>query len=73
MPKSKMSKIKHVGNYFILGKQGREVAKISEIQLLECLEILHEELDTAFGKIYWPGVIEYLQGRRKEKMVARTK
>lgn len=65
-----MSKIKHIGNYFILGKQG---PKISEIQLLECLEILHEELDIGIGKIPWSDVIEYLQNRRGEKMAARTK
>ena len=59
-----MNQIKHIGKVFILGKQGRDVAKISESQLLECLEILKAELleknDTG-----WYDVIRYLQDRKE--------
>lgn len=72
-----MSKIKHVGNHFILGKQGRDVAKISETQLLECLEILKTEiasdaiLSGADARVYetkWSDVIEFLQDRRTREI-----
>lgn len=63
-----MSRIKHVGNHFILGKQGREVAKISEMQLLECMEILRVELEENIYEVLWPEVIEYLQDKRSEKI-----
>lgn len=68
------NKIKHVGNCFILGRQGRDIAKISEPQLLECMEILKKEL-TEQLPVGWPktrpasweDVIEYLQDRKEKR------
>ena len=63
---SGMTQIKHIGKVFILGKQGRDVAKISEFQLLECLEILKLELEeNDTYEIAWDDVIEYLQDQKK--------
>ena len=63
-----MSEIEHIGKVFVLGKQGRDMAKISESQLLECLEILRKEFDSTIGCYgepqrlpNWNDVVEYLQ------------
>lgn len=55
-----MNEIKHIGKYFILGKQGgRDVMRISESQLLECLQIFKAEMKVPVSS--WDDVIEYLQ------------
>lgn len=61
-----MSEIKHIGRVFVLGKQGRDVAKISETQLLECLRILKAELEeNDTYEVDWNDVIEYLQDQKE--------
>lgn len=62
-----MSQIQHQGKYFILGRQGREIAKVSESQLLACLEILKAEMSEAAGEnASWLEVLEYLQDQRRD-------
>ena len=58
--------IQHIGKYFVLGKQGSDVAKISEAQLFECLEILKADLELqTMERILWADVIEYLQNQNE--------